>query len=553
MLKKKKTILVIEDNEINREILNEIIGDKYILYFADNGKSGIELLRKHIDEIDLILLDIQMPEMDGHEVMQYVKNVPLLAHFPIIVATSNENYDEEAICLKLGANDFVKKPYNPTIVELRINNVINMHRSAHTLNAVEINKAVGVYTRNAFMHYATEWIKSNPEVDFSLTMTDIRGFRHLQAQFGDKAIDLLKKEIRAVQDNLGGNVMIGAYSFDKLVFLHPTPDTHISAEERAQKYESFAKQLSQQLHVMLKVAVCEHLDHHKEIYFHTNILHSALSEVKQLFNQHSIFVNQELIDKFLRKDHIEKLLESALKEGQMQVYYQPKHNAKTHELVGAEALVRWINPELGFVSPAEFIPVVEQNGFVVEIDSFVWRETCRNIRSWIDKGFLVVPISVNTSRLDLTSPDFDQRLDPIHDYQIPIHLLHMEITESLFENLSDSSVDRIIKMRDQGIKMELDDFGTGYSTLHSLAQLPIDIVKFDMSFVRKLNDKREQLVMKGCVDLIKSLNLKAIAEGVETEDIRQLIADFGIDDIQGYYYSKPLPVAQFEEYLKTHK
>jgi len=431
--------------------------------------------------------------------------------------------------------------------------VINMHRSAHTLNAVEINKAVGVYTRNAFMHYATEWIKSNPEVDFSLTMTDIRGFRHLQAQFGDKAIDLLKKEIHAVQDNLGGNVMIGAYSFDKLVFLHPTPDTHISAEERAQKYESFAKQLSQQLHVMLKVAVCEHLDHHKEIYFHTNILHSALSEVKQLFNQHSIFVNQELFDKFLRKDHIEKLLESALKEGQMHVYYQPKHNAKTHELVGAEALVRWINPELGFVSPAEFIPVVEQNGFVVEIDSFVWHETCRNLRSWIDKGLHVVPISVNTSRLDLTSPDFDQRLDPIHDYQIPMHLLHMEITESLFENLSDSSVDRIIKMRDQGIKMELDDFGTGYSTLHSLAQLPIDIVKFDMSFVRKLNDKREQLVMKGCVDLIKSLNLKAIAEGVETEDIRQLIADFGIDDIQGYYYSKPLPVAQFEEYLKTHK
>ena len=131
--------------------------------------------------------------------------------------------------------------------------------------------------------------------------------------------------------------------------------------------------------------------------------------------------------------------------------------------------------------------------------------------------------------------------------------MHLEITESLFDNLSSEAFKLLQECRENNLMIELDDFGTGYSSLNSLSELPIDIVKFDMSFVRKLQDPRKYSVMKGCVEITKSLNLKSVAEGVEDAETRKVIADMGIDAIQGYYYSKPLPAAAFEEYLAQHQ
>ena len=141
----------------------------------------------------------------------------------------------------------------------------------------------------------------------------------------------------------------------------------------------------------------------------------------------------------------------------------------------------------------------------------------------------------------------------MQDNGIAEHLMHIEITESLFENLSSEAFNLLQDFRRRGIKIELDDFGTGYSSLNSLSELPIDTVKFDMSFVRKLSDPRKQKVMKGCVSMIKDLELSSVAEGVEDAETRKMIADMGIDSIQGYYYSKPLPAAEFEEYLAKQK
>lgn len=549
----KRTILIIEDNELNRDILDEILSADYNLLMAEDGKKGLELLRENVKKINVVLLDIMMPVMDGYQVLEEVNRDESLQHIPIIVTTGDEGHGVEEHCLKLHAADFIKKPYNPLIVRLRIENLIRMRYFAATLNDVEIDKQTGIYTHNAFMLYANEWINNHPDMNLTLAMTDVRGFKRLSNQFGDKAYEVLRREVTTIRDNYPTDTIIGLYSHDQIIYLHPTATSSLDNEEKEEWYEKRFVELSQDLDVVIKAGICEGLDTSVPFSTHVQNVAVALYAVKNTYNRHVRFVGKELLDKIQRDALIEQLMEDALSKGQMQVYYQPKHDAKSEKLVGAEALLRWISPELGFVSPGEFIPVFEKNGFVSEADAFVWRETCKNQRRWIDRGLKVVPISVNASRQDFSRKDLRQVIaGPMKEYCIGNQLMHLEITESLFDNLSSEAFKLLQECRENNLMIELDDFGTGYSSLNSLSELPIDIVKFDMSFVRKLQDPRKYSVMKGCVEITKSLNLKSVAEGVEDAETRKVIADMGIDAIQGYYYSKPLPAAAFEEYLAQH-
>ena len=178
---------------------------------------------------------------------------------------------------------------------------------------------------------------------------------------------------------------------------------------------------------------------------------------------------------------------------------------------------------------------------------------CRYQREWADSGLKTAPVSVNTSRFDYTTSHFRQQvLDSIARHKVPTDMLHIEVTESLLAELTKDALATLHSFREKGIKIELDDFGTGYSSPHALVALPTHILKHNKPNARKLDDPREQQLMKGCVFLFKSLNLESVAEGVETEETRKMIADFGIDCIQGYYYSKPLPADEFEMYLRRH-
>jgi len=551
MTNKKHSVLVIEDNEINREILNEILCEDYNLYFAENGKIGLDLMRQKQNELDIVLLDLQMPVMTGYEVLEAVRDDSQLQRIPIIVITANEGSDEEERCLKLHAADFLRKPYVPTMVRLRVEGLIRLRECVSQVSELETDLKTGAYTYNAFMFYASQKLNQNPEVDYTLAMTDIIGFKALVESYGDRAFDTLKKQVDHTKKALNNDVIIGYFSFDHLLFFFPTPKLGLSQEQKQEHLDNLFCRMSKDLKVTVKAGFCEHIDPARSLQSYFDVLLLALDKALKHYNHYCTFVGSQQLDQIQRARRIEQEMEEAIKNGQMQVYYQPKHDAKSQKLIGAEALLRWIHPELGFISPAEFIPIFEQNGFVDRADAFVWEQTCKYQRGWIDKGLSVVPISVNASRQDFDMSDIEARtINLVHKYNLSPSLMHVEVTESFFADLSAEAIQRMKNIRENGIKVELDDFGTGYSSLHSLAELPIDIVKFDMSFVRRLREPREQVVMKGCVDLIKRLEMETVAEGVEDADIRDMIADIGIDAIQGYYYSKPLPADQFEEYLK---
>ena len=550
MINKQHTVLIVEDNEINREILGEILSDDYNLYFAENGQVGLDLLREHLSEIDIVLLDLEMPVMNGYEVLAEVYKDPQLQSIPIVVITANENVDEEERCLMLHATEFLHKPYVPSIVRLRIEVLLRLRDCISQVNELEIDQKTGAYTYNAFLYHATQMLQENPETDYTLALTDVIGFKALQDSYGERSFDVLRKEVGLLKEHMGNEGVVGYYSFDHVLVLFPT-QTHDESEEQKQAlFDSYMSRMSKALKVTVKAGFCEHIDPTRPLPSYLDVLRLALDKALKHYSHYADFVGTQQLDQIQRAKRIEQEMETAIKIGQMQVYYQPKHDAKTQKLIGAEALLRWIHPEMGFISPGEFIPIFEQNGFVEKADAFVWEQTCKYQREWIDKGLPVVPISVNASRQDFDTPEIlNHSIDILQKYNLSPSLMHVEVTESFFADLSSEAIARMGIIRKNGIHVELDDFGTGYSSLHSLAELPIDVVKFDMSFVRRLHEPREQLVMQGCVDLIKRLQMKTIAEGVEDANTSQMIADFGIDAIQGYYYSKPLPAKQFEEYL----
>ncbi|MBR1624064.1 MAG: EAL domain-containing response regulator, partial [Pseudobutyrivibrio sp.] len=244
----------------------------------------------------------------------------------------------------------------------------------------------------------------------------------------------------------------------------------------------------------------------------------------------------------------------AINEGQFVVYYQPKYAIQGEEpvLSSAEALVRWNHPELGMINPEYFIGVFENNGMIHELDHFVWRQAAKQIKDWKAELGSSVPISVNVSRIDLLDTAFVNDICKIvEEEEIETNELMLEITESAYTEDSESIISTVQHLRELGFHIEMDDFGTGYSSLNMISSLPIDILKLDIGFVRHIheNDKDYRMV-EIILEMAKLLEVKVVAEGVEEKAQYELLKKAGVDVVQGYYFSKPLPAEEFGQLVK---
>ena len=201
------------------------------------------------------------------------------------------------------------------------------------------------------------------------------------------------------------------------------------------------------------------------------------------------------------------------------------------------------------MSPGQFIPLFEKNGFISKVDAYVLKRVCEDLSRWQKDGITVVPISINVSRRDyFVDSWFDNQLKTIDSYKIDHNLIHLEVTESLYCEQTDLIIQQVSKAQNLGYKIEMDDFGSGYSSLGMLATFPLDVIKLDISFVRQL--EINEIVVESIIKMAHRLNFTTVAEGAETEEQVKVLKSLGCDLIQGYYYSKPLPAQEFEEYLR---
>lgn len=275
----------------------------------------------------------------------------------------------------------------------------------------------------------------------------------------------------------------------------------------------------------------------------------ARKAAKQNILSNILFYKEQFKESLYNRKFIEENMPSAIAERQFKMYLQPKYSITQNEIIGAEALVRWHHPERGMIYPNEFIPIIEENGFIKRVDYYIWEEVCRFIRKCIDAGISCCPVSVNVSRVHLKDDECIQVLsDLIQKYDIPKKLLELEITET--EN--DQQVSRkALQLKEVGYTLLMDDFGSGYSSLNILLETPFDMIKLDKKFVENMMvSGKGQIILEQVVLMANQLNIGILAEGVETKEQIEQLQRIGCDQVQGFYYARPMPNEDFFTLVK---
>ncbi len=546
----KRTVLVVDDEIINQEILKEILSLKYDVITANNGLDAIHELTTQAKPISLIMLDINMPKMDGIEFLEKLKEKNN-KKIPVIVMTSE--HDTELKSLELGAADFIKKPFEmPEIILARVNKSIELFEDRIIINASERDEVTQVYNKNVFKEYVLKLDEYNPDKKMDLNVLDIENFHIINEIYGkeksDEIIkdiaDILKKEVKELDG------IVGRLEDEYFVLYHRHLKdykklTHTFEEILEEKYgitgvhfklgvyEIDDKKIAPEVRINRAKLVCDHVGKDN----HDNYL--IYNKIEQ---DNSLYLEQLSYD-----------FNNAIKNKEFVVYYQPKYNIEGNKPVisSAEALVRWNHHSFGLISPKIFIPLFEEKYLIKELDKYVWEEAIKQISIWKKENKKYVPISINISRIDMLDESIvDVLFSLIKKYDVDSSYIYLEITESAYNSDISQLLNIINRLREKGFKIELDDFGSGYSSLNSLATIPFDVLKLDMLFVKEMytNDKTLKMV-KIVSDIAKFLEVKLVAEGVETVEQLNQLKEFGYQVIQGYYFSKPLTSTDFEKLL----
>ncbi len=550
----KKTILVVDDNPVNRKILCKILERDYHLLQAENGSQALKVLYQYASTISALLLDIVMPVMDGYEVLQKMQQSQILCGIPIIVTTSDTTADAEDKALSLGANDFLAKPYKASIIKHRLANTIKLRETAAFIHAVENDTVTGVLNKAFFYKKAETTLRENIKQKYDIVCMDIERFKLINDLFGTKVgDDLLKFIAEKMQKKIGKDGICGRIGGDKFACLLPRG-------EKAYQNKAFEYTIQEINLFPLNIAIRVNFGIYpiEDVNIPVNAMCDrallACNSIKGKYDQHYAVYDDTLIQSLWMEQSMVDGMKKAVTEQQFQVYYQPKYDILTEEVAGAEALVRWMHPEKGFISPGEFIPLFEKNGFITELDIYVWETVCQYLHECMSNQEIVVPISVNVSRADIYNPQLPNiLLDLIQKYSIDPRYLHLEITETAYTQNPSQLIEMIEQLKVIGFVIEMDDFGSGYSSLNMLSELPIDILKLDIKFIQNESKKNSsKSILSFVISLAKWLNLPVVAEGVETKEQLDILRNMDCNYVQGFYYAKPMNRNDFQTHLKCN-
>ena len=550
----RKKILVVEDNALNRSLLCQILSADYDVEEAENGQEALGVLRQFGEGISLILLDIIMPVMDGYTFLSIMKADPSYSSIPVIVTTQNDAESDEVAALSHGATDFVAKPYKPQIILHRVAGIIRLRETAAMINMIQYDRLTGLYSKQYFYQQAGEVLLRNPDQQYDIICSDIENFKLINDVFGVKAGDRLLRGIgNAYAERLKGIGICGRLNSDQFACLLKHRDDY--TDDMFIEASILTNGLLDIHNIVMKWGIYNVEDRFVSIEQICDRALLAARSIKGQYGKYFAIYDDTLRNQLLREQAITDSMESALSQNQFLVYLQPKYRIKDEVLVGAEALVRWNHPVWGFLSPAEFIPLFEKNGFITRLDRFVWEKACAVLHDWDERGYYPMSVSVNVSRADIYNEDLaDTLVKIIEKYDLDPSRLHLEITESAYTENPKQIIDTVTTLRELGFVIEMDDFGSGYSSLNMLNDMPIDILKLDMKFIRsEMAKPKSQGILQFIINLASWMNLSVVAEGVETKAQLLRLTEIGCDYVQGYYFAKPMPCQEFEGLLDEYR
>lgn len=430
---------------------------------------------------------------------------------------------------------------------------INRRHGRQLLQVAYHDRLTGAYNRDKFFQLLDQNWKENTV--YVVACVNIRKFKYINELFSPARSDQLLKDVCTV---LKRHMEPGEF------FCRDTADTFVIALKTVDK--DTVRNRLEGMFAEIK-AGCSSLPANYPISFYCGCAYTsdcssksrneelmshvmmALNRAKQTQQANISFYDAEIHKKEKLQTYIENHMEYALKNGQFQMFLQPKMELEQGKLSGAEALVRWVVDGKQTIFPDQFIPIFESNGFCVQLDYYMVEQACKQIRAWIDAGLSPVPISVNQTKLLLYEEDYVQRICAIAQrYEIPGHYIVLEILEGLALENPEQVSERIDQLHSHGFRISMDDFGTGYSSLNTLSQIPIDELKLDRSFLLQAYRSKEydrRKILEIVIEVAKRLHISTVAEGIETADHVQLMKEMLCDYGQGYYYSKPIPAERF--------
>ena len=553
----KRKILLIEDEAINQALLQQYLTDIYQVIPAMTGSEALEILQSGYETLSLILLDLNLPDIHGLDLLRRIQQDVRFARLPVIVMTADSEAEVE--CLSLGAIDFIPKPYpGPAVVRARVLRTIELSEDRNILTWTERDQLTGLYNRDFFYHYASLLDTYHPEDSTDAVLININHFHNLNERYGkaygDEVLRRIGRQMLEILGESGG--IAGRGEGDNFLLYLPHREDYRPLLDRL----SGVTDQQAGTRIRLRLGVYSQVDKSLEIERRFDRAKMAADTVRSNFLNSVGLYNDSMHKAEIFSEQLIESFPAAIREKQFMVCFQPKFAVQGDQpvLASAEALVRWYHPTLGLLGPGTFIPLFEDNGLIRDLDHYVWASVAESIRAWKEKYGITIPVSVNVSRIDLFDPQIiDILQDLISRNRLDYHDLPLEVTESAYTEDADQIVEKVGQLRKLGFRIEMDDFGSGYSSLNMLSILPIDALKLDMAFIRhafsaESPQGRDTRLLQAMIHLAKSFEVPTIAEGVETAEQYSVLRTMGCDYIQGYYFSRPLPPGEFEQFILAH-
>ena len=546
----KRRILIVAGDPSRQRFLNEALQEQYDVVYAETGAQALETVYGSKDLLALVLLDFALPDDQGKAILKQVTEDPLLKSVSVIVMSRDRQ--DEVYALNNGAMDFILKPCDLTgVVLARVRHVIELSENRNIIRSTERDQLTGLYNKDFFFNYASQYDVYHQDMDMDALVVNISRFHMINERHGKTYGDDVLRRV-------GGRIL-QSVSDEGGIVCRRDGDTFLIYCPHREEYEDILKEATTGMdsRVRLRMGVYPHVDKSLDIERRFDRAKLASDTVRDSFTK-----TVALYDEQMHRTEVftEQLLEdfpTAIAEKQFMVYYQPKFAIQSTmpTLNSAEALVRWNHPRFGMISPGSFIPLFESNGLIRQLDSFVWREVAAQMRDWKDRLGICVPVSVNVSRVDIFDYDLvDHMKGLIREFGLSPDEFLLEITESAYTQDSAQIISTVNALREAGFHIEIDDFGSGYSSLNMISTLPMDALKLDMEFMHNaFKERKNTKMLDAVIDIAYSLEVPTIAEGVETAEQMFALKAMGCDIVQGFYFSRPLPAAEFERFLLEKK
>lgn len=411
-----------------------------------------------------------------------------------------------------------------------------------------LDELTGIYNRRGFYRFTEKLLREYPGEKFCLIYWNIRKFKVINELFGREAGDkILVRLAESIKKEFGGG--LGTYGrLERDNFICCVPESVVEARQWMKLGDIFYFRDNTEYRFFSCYGLYRVEDRSMGIENMVDRARLAMESVRDDYVEPCAWYDESMWDSLFQEQKTNSEFQSAIEKNQFKVFYQPICRAEDGRVISAEALVRWEQPGKGLVSPGSFIPLFERNGFISVLDRYVWNEVCRMLRERMDKGQRTVPVSINVSRVEFRSGHLSEDIyEVVKKHGIPTNMIKIEITETAYSDDPKQVMEAALKLQEYGFVVLMDDFGSGYSSLNTLKDLPMDVLKIDMKFMEDFeNNQKATIILEAVIRMAKWMKLSVVAEGVETRTEWDYLKSVNCDQVQGFFFHKPMPEKEFE-------